>query len=132
MDEQDKPTYEQLAYMVEQRDRDIAKAHETIRDKEADLKRLRLVLRGIGDSQFHIKVTLSPEIFDRNSFDAVQHLVRHHAKYTCAEIEAKLGGPLRRLQEAVMHIHYLENHAASRGVQFTPWAVNDRDRELYY
>lgn len=102
-------------------------------NERADNKRLRLLLRGITDEHFHLNVTIDPSIFvTKDTLDAVQYLVKHHAKVTAHELEQKLGGPLRRLQEALMHIHYLENHARSRGLQFTEWAVTERDKELWY
>jgi hypothetical protein len=125
-------TPEFLEFQLKSRERDIERlSSENVAQLE-ELRKMRLLLLGICAEQFHLSVTLSPEIFDKNTFQAVQHLISQHAKRTAAEIEGRLGGPLRRLQEALMHIHYLENHASRQGLQFTQWAVTENDRKLYY
>lgn len=127
-----KPTYEQLEFMVGDRDRQLEKTREALRAKEEDVRRLRLILRGMVSEHFHLNVTLSPEIFTKNSFDAVQAILNNYAGRTVGEIDAKLGGPLRLLQEALMHIHYIENHARANNVSFTPFERRAGDAWLYY
>lgn len=107
-------------------------ARRELKDSSAELRCVRLILAGLCDEKLELKVTLSPAIFDQHSVDAVQYLVKHHAKEAAHMIEQKIGGPLRRLQEALMHIHYLENHALHNGLLFVQWAVTERDKELYY
>lgn len=121
-----------LAFVGRELERELAASQKESAERHAEIKRLRLLLTGVMDQNVSIKVTLDPAIFNQASFDAVQHLQRHHAKYTAHQIEQLLGGPLRRLQEALMHIHYLENHARNRGLQFSEWAVTERDKELWY
>jgi hypothetical protein len=111
-------TYEQLEFTVKQRDLTIEKQREHLRESENENQRLRLILKGMCLDTLVLKVTLSPEIFDRNTFDVVQMLVGHHAKAAFHEIEQRMGAPLQRLRDALLHINYLENHAHNRGLPF--------------
>lgn len=131
---QDKPTYEQLEFRVAQRERELDKALETIREKDEDARRLRLILRGMVDEHYTLKVDIHPEVFaqSKDVWDVAQFMLRQYCKRTAYEFEERIGKPLRRLQEALMHIHYLENHASSRGLPFTSFERRASDAWLYY
>lgn len=126
-------SYEQLEWLVKDRERQRDEALKLAREKESEIKRLRLVLRGMTDEHFTLKVNIAPEVLmSGDVWDAVQAMLKSYVGQTAHAFEQKIGGPLRRLQEALMHIHYLENHARNRGLQFTEWAVTERDKELWY
>lgn len=127
-------TYEQLEWRVKQRELDLEKAGEALRAEKEETRKLRLILRGMVDEHFTLRVDIHPEVFaqSKDVWDAVQMMLRQYCKRTAYAIEETLGHPLRRLQEALMHIHYLENHATNRGLPFTPFERRASDAWLYY
>lgn len=132
MNEHDDLTRDQLSALVKQRERETVEENRKYLAERDENKRLRLVLRGMSDEKFTLRVELDPTVLSRDAWEAVQWMLKNYVGQTAHAIEQKIGGPLRRLQEALMHIHYLENHAASRGVQFTPWSVRESDKWLYH
>lgn len=132
MTEEKKLTYEQLEFRLGVVERSLKEAQESFRNERAENKRLRLILRGMTDEQFTLKVHIDQQVLSPDAWDAVQWMLKNYVGQTAHAIEEKLGGPLRRLQEALMHINYLENHATSRGLPFTPWEVRESDKWLHY
>jgi hypothetical protein len=127
-----KLTYDQLEFRIKQRELELLSAQRTIKERNEELRRERLILLGMVTEQFHLRVNISPDMLTHSVFELAQTLLDQCSKRTAYEIEEKLGGPLRRLQEALMHIHYLENHATSRGLPFTPFEQRASDKWLYY
>ena len=123
---------EELEWRLRDMTRQRNEALQGQRNERETVKQLRLILRGMTDEHFHLRVSVNPEIFDSKIVDAIQTLLQNYVGATVHSIEQKLGGPLRRLQEAVMHISYLENHARNCGVSFTQCEVSEYDRKLYY
>lgn len=121
---------EELEFRLGQRERTIEGQRKRILELEDEKQQLRFILKGMCLDTLVLKVTISPEIFDQKSVEVVQHLVRHHAKAAAHEIEQKMGAPLQRLRDALLHINYLENHAASRGLPFSPFGLKENDRAI--
>lgn len=99
---------------------------KALRD-ECDL--LRYALRGVCDTNLHIRVNLEPSMLsggDERLWDAVQAIVEHYSASVAHEIERRLGERhelLKELDEARAHIRYLEGHASSRGLSFQPYGL---------
>ena len=130
--EEAKPTYEQLEWKLKDMEHQRNDALEKYEGERSHSRRLQLILKGMVVEQFHLNITLSPEIFTKDAFQVTQVLLKNYAERTAYEIEEKLGKPLRQLQECLMHINYLENHARNMGVQFAPLERRACDKWLYY
>jgi hypothetical protein len=125
-----KPTYEELEFMLGQRDNVIASSRKRIRELEDEKQQLRFILKGMCLDTLELRVTISPDIFDQKGLDAVQYMVRNHAKAAAHEIEQKMGAPLQRLRDALLHINYLENHATRHALPFSPFGLKENDRAM--
>lgn len=122
----EKPTYEQLEFRVADRERQIERLKEELRGVHQKAKEQRLILRGMVDEHFHIRVNIDPLVLTQDAFEAIQALLRNYVGQTVAAIEEKMGEPLTELQRALQHIHYLENHASHCGLHFTQFGLRDR------
>lgn len=104
------------------RERDEAREEAKNARKDADM--MRLVVRGMLScpERFELRITLSPDMLLKDSTHAVlRQMQANYASVTAAEIEKRLGWPGVHLQEAMMHIGYLEGHAHNRGLPFKPF-----------
>ena len=115
-------------------EREIAEVRRKLQESNRECRNLRLILRGMSDEHFHLKVTISPEIFNANIVDAIQVMLQQYAGQTAYAIEQKMGAPLEHLREALLHIYYLEAHASSQGLPFKAfsWKADDRPLMDFY
>lgn len=93
------------------------------------LKKTEYAFKGACGEYLTVRVELTPAILAGDSdYRALHHAVQHASKRVAHEVERQLGDRYelhKAYGEALHHIHYLENHAASRGVQFTPFTIRE-------
>ena len=125
-EEVEKEAKRRAEFMTAQIRRELAEAQERARDAHKEAEMMRLVVRGVlaSPERFELKITLSPDLLllKDSTHALLRTLQANFANATAAEIEKRLGWPGVRLQEAMMHIGYLEGHATNRGLPFRAFA----------
>lgn len=104
--------------------------NDEIRRLKDEVRHLRFALLGMTVEKLSLRVTLAPEVFNAGIIDGVQVLTENYAKLVARDIEASMGEPRARLRDALLHIKYLEGHAARRGLTFVSFGFTERDNEL--
>ena len=108
---------------------ELAEKDRTIGGLKEQLKKTEYAFKGACCEHFTVRVELAPGMLASDSGLHGLRLAADHASRRVAhEVEHRLGDRYelhKSYDEAIRHIHYLENHAASRGVQFTPFATRE-------
>lgn len=95
-----------------------------VKKLEEERNMLRYCIKGICADRLSIRVNITDSMITQSSLDLAQTLISHYSSMAAHEIEKRLGDRhelINAYDEARKYIFYLQNHAANRGVQFSPF-----------
>lgn len=98
--------------------------------KQDRIQELRWIIRGIIQEQYHLHVHINAPYLDDGTHNLAMVLMENYVGQTIHELERKMGTPLQRLSDALMHIDYLEAHAMNSGLHFDAFKRKESDAWL--
>lgn len=118
-----------IAAMRHQHAGELAEKGRVIDGLKEQLKKTEYAFKGACCEHLTVRVELTPTMLASDSDLRGLHLATERAgKHMAHEVERRLGDRYelhKSYYEALHHIHYLENHATSRGVQFIPFTIRE-------
>lgn len=101
---------------------ELRKAHEDTSDQKYRVKTLEWAMHGLMHHTGRVTITVNGPTGIKDSM--LMEMVRQFAGNAAHRVLEESGIAFKQhaeLYELKSHVHYLENHAASRGVQFRSW-----------
>lgn len=127
MDEFEKRFVEKLS---EEHRTEMSRKDEIIRLLKEQLCRMEYAFKGAVGEHMTVRLAISSHMLpsSANDISMIDEIAQRATKRMAHDVEERLGSRFELLQyrdRAERHIYYLENHARSRGVEFTPFAIRE-------